>query len=130
MLVAFVFSDFWMYLFSYIGDMVQHHDELVRILWIYIPFMVFYALITFGSSLLSAIRKSQISAATVFIRQAIFVGVIWFCCTQDMEWVYWGVTVSEIIGRILMIAVSVYEFREVYHMMRPSANAHGCNTDE
>jgi len=130
MAVAFVFSGFWMYLFSYTGDMAQYHDELVRILWIYIPFMVFYALITFGSSLLSAIRKSQISAATVFIRQAIFVGVIWFCCTQDMEWVYWGVTVSEIIGGVLMVAVSVYEFREVYRLMKPPVSAQNCNKDE
>jgi putative MATE family efflux protein len=117
-LVAFVFSDFWMLLFSYTGDMAGYHDELVRILWIYIPFMVFYALISFGSSLLSALRKSQISAITIFARQAIFVGIIWICTTQDMEWVYWGVTVSEIIGGILMTVIFRSEFKVVYRALQ------------
>jgi len=121
MAVAFIFGDFWMYLFSYNGDMVAYHDELVRILWIYIPFMVFYGLISFGSSLLGALKKSQISAATIFLRQAIFVGIIFVCCQHDMEWVYWGVTVSEIIGGILMVVISKYEFRKVYRKLHDSS---------
>ena len=75
-------------MFSYSGDMAEQHAELVRVLRIYVPFMIFYALITFGSSLLSALRKSQISAITIFIRQAIFIGIIWLCTLHDMEWVY------------------------------------------
>lgn len=110
MAVAFLLGDFWMHLFSYNGDMAAYHDELVRILRIYIPFMVFYGFISFGSYLLGAIKKSQISAATIFVRQAVFIGIIAVCCRHDMEWVYWGVTVSEIIGGVLMIAVSRSEF--------------------
>ena len=130
MLVAFVFGDLWMLLFSYTGDMVQYHDELVRILWIYIPFMVFYGLITFGSSLLSALRKSQISAATIILRQAIFIGIIWICTMHDMEWVYWGVTVSEIIGGILMVIISYSEFKVVYRALKCPIHNPACNADE
>ena len=121
MAVAFVLGDFWMFLFSNTGDMVAYHDELVRILWIYIPFMVFYGLISFGSSLLGALKKSQISAATIFIRQAVFIGIIFVCCQHDMEWVYWGVTVSEIIGGVLMLVISRHEFRKVHQAMLGSA---------
>ena len=122
MLVAFVLGDFWMYLFSYNGDMVAWHDELVRILWIYIPFMVFYGLISFGSSLLGALKKSQISAATIFIRQALFIGIIFICCQHDMEWVYWGVAVSEILGGVLMTAISELEFRKVYNRIKDESS--------
>lgn len=96
---------------------------------IYVPFMIFYALITFGSSLFSALRKSQISAITIFIRQAIFIGIIWLCTLHDMEWVYWGVTVSEIIGCLLMIVISYSEFKVVYRALKcPIHNPR--NTDE
>ncbi|MBR4697255.1 MAG: hypothetical protein IKP18_02295, partial [Candidatus Methanomethylophilaceae archaeon] len=122
MLVAFVLGDFWMYLFSYNGDMVAWHDELVRILWIYIPFMVFYGLISFGSSLLGALKKSQISAATIFIRQALFIGIVFICCQHDMEWVYWGVTVSEILGGVLMTIISKLEFRKVYNRIKDESS--------
>lgn len=122
MLVAFVLGDFWMYLFSYNGDMVAWHDELVRILWIYIPFMVFYGLISFGSSLLGALKKSQISAATIFIRQALFIVIIFICCQHDMEWVYWGVTVSEILGGVLMTIISKLEFRKVYNRIKDESS--------
>ena len=122
MLVAFVIGDFWMYLFSYNGDMVAWHDELVRILWIYIPFMVFYGLISFGSSLLGALKKSQISAATIFIRQALFIVIIFICCQHDMEWVYWGVTVSEILGGVLMTIISKLEFRKVYNRIKDESS--------
>jgi len=129
MAVTFLFADFWMFMFSYSGDMTEQHDELVRILRIYVPFMLFYGLITFGSSLLSALRKSQISAITIFIRQAIFIGIIWLCTLHDMEWVYWGVTVSEIIGGLLMIVISYSEFKVVYRALRcPIHNP--LNTDE
>ena len=118
MAVAFVFADLWMFMFSYTGDMAEYHDELVRILRIYVPFIIFYGLITFGSSLLSALRKSQISAITVFLRQAIFIGIIWLCTLHDMEWVYWGVTVSEIIGGVLMVIISYAEFKVVYRALQ------------
>ncbi|MBR4180874.1 MAG: polysaccharide biosynthesis C-terminal domain-containing protein [Candidatus Methanomethylophilaceae archaeon] len=122
MLVAFVLGDFWMYLFSYNGDMVAWHDELVRILWIYIPFMVFYDLISFGSSLLGALKKSQISAATIFIRQALFIVIIFICCQHNMGWVYWGVTVSEILGGVLMTVISKLEFRKVYNRIKDESS--------
>ncbi len=125
MAAAFLLGDFWMLLFSYNGDMAAYHDELVRILWIYIPFMVFYGLISFGSSLLGAMKKSQISAATILVRQAVFVGIIFVCCQHDMEWVYWGVTVSEIIGGVLMMAVAKSEFGKGCRELESPSDAAG-----
>ena len=40
---------------------------------------------------------------------------------RSQGWVYWGVTVSEIIGGVLMLVISKHEFRKVHKAMLGSA---------
>lgn len=123
---VFIGADVIMILFSNSGEMVQYRSELARVMRIYCPFIVFYGLISFGSSGLSAVKRSDISAFTVFVRNALLVGIVYLCCQYTMDHVYWGVTVSEILGGAMMTAIAFWYFKHVYQCIgeaNPERNA-------
>ena len=110
-------------LFTYDPSMIGFRDELVRVTRIYCSFMVFFGLIYVGSSMLSALKKSQYALASSLIRNLVLIAMFVVSSYHDMDWFYWSLAIGEIFGGILMMALAQWFFRKQYDAMGPKAEA-------
>ena len=110
-------------LFTYDPSMIGFRDELVRVTRIYCSFMVFFGLIYVGSSMLSALKKSQYALASSLIRNIVLIAMFVVSSYHDMDWFYWSLAIGEIFGGILMMALAQWFFRKQYAAMGPKADA-------
>ncbi len=119
-ILVFLLSNWIVLAFTYDPSMEPYRAEMARITRIYALFMPWYGLIKVGSSMLSSLRKSSQSLACAFLRNVILIIIFYIASMHDMEWFYWGITVGEIIGGIMMMGLAQYHFRKVYREMKAS----------
>ncbi len=114
-------------LFTYQPGMDVYRDEMAKVICIYAIFMPFYGLVSVGSSMLQALRKSQYSLVSALLRNMMLVCIFMYACTVSMDAIYWGLTIGEIIGGLMMILLAKYEFRKKeLTMIKPI----GCGTSK
>ncbi|MCQ2070392.1 MAG: MATE family efflux transporter [archaeon] len=98
--------------FTYGGGMEIYRDEMARVICIYALFMPFYGLISVGSSMLSAMKKSPYALLSAFLRNVLLICIFLIASTQNMDWFYWGLTVGEIIGGFMMMGLAHWQYRK------------------
>ncbi len=122
-LFIYVFADQCMYLFTYASDTGAHREEMVHVVRIYVRFLAFYGLIFVGSSMLSCLRKSGWSLMSSFLRNVLLIVLYLIASGHGMEWIYWSLTIGEIVGGIFMILLAQVMFQRRYRSMPPVQNA-------
>ena len=116
-LLIWVFADSCMMVFTYTNDMGMYRDEMVHVVRIYVRFLAFYGMIFVGSSMLSCLRKSGWSLMSSFLRNVMLIGLYLLASGHGMEWIYWSLTIGEIIGGVAMILLAQIMFQRKYRDM-------------
>lgn len=114
-----IFADYCMGIFTYSSSMTEYHADLVHVVRIYSCFLPFYGLIFVGSSMLSCLRKSPYALLSSFLRNVLLISIYVIAISHTMEWIYWGLTVGEVIGGIGMIALAQWQYQIKYRDMGP-----------
>ncbi len=105
------------YSFTYDASMIMYRDEMARVVRIYCLFMPFYGLIYVGSSMLSALKKSTYALVSAFVRNLVLIAIFVVASYHDMDWFYWGLTLGEIFGGVLMMVLAQWQYRKQYKLM-------------
>lgn len=122
-ILVFLLS-YWIVLaFTYDAGMAQYRDEMARVTRIYALFMPWYGLIKVGSSMLSSLRKSSYSLACALLRNILLICIFYVASFHDMDWFYWGLTVGEIIGGVIMLGCAQWQFGKVYRELSSQPQA-------
>ena len=103
--------------FTYSDSMAGYRDAMAHVLRIYVLFVPFYGLIYVGSSMLSSLTKSGYSLMSSFLRNVLLIAMYAIASYHTMEWIYWSVTVGEIIGGSFMLALAYWQFGRKYRSM-------------
>ncbi len=106
--------------FTYSDSMVGYREAMAHILRIYALFVPFYGLIYVGSAMLSSLAKSEISLISTFLRNVLLIFMYAVASYHSMEWIYWSVTIGEIIGGSFMLALAYWQFGRKFHSMTGS----------
>lgn len=104
--------------FTYDSSMVEYRSEMARVVRIYAIFMPFYGLISVGSSMLSALKKSTFSLMSAFLRNVLLIIIFYIASLHDMNWFYWGLTIGEIVGAVLMMGLAQWQFSLRYRELK------------
>lgn len=107
-----VLANYCVLLFTYEPGMEIYRDEIVKVIRIYAIFMPCYGLISIGSSMLQALRKSQYSLVSALLRNVLLIGIYAYTSTISMDAIYWGLVIGEIIGGVMMMGIALSEFRK------------------
>ena len=119
-ILVFLLSNWIVLAFTYDPSMEAYRSEMARVTRIYALFMPWYGLIKVGSSMLSALRKSSHSLACAFLRNVLLICIFYVASFHDMDWFYWGLTIGEIIGGIMMLGLAQFHFRNIYRDLKAS----------
>ena len=119
-LMAFILwatSGISVYAFTYSDSMTGYRDAMAHVLRIYALFVPFYGLVYVGSSMLSSLAKSGYSLMSSFLRNVLLIAMYAVASYHTMEWIYWSVTIGEIIGGTFMLALAYWQFGRKYRSM-------------
>ena len=101
--VVFIFADYFVFPFTYSGEMAQYKSELVHVMRIYMLIVPFMGLIDVSSSMLQSMRHANLSMVSSFIRNLVIIFALWWACTVSLDAIYWSLVVCEIFGAALMV---------------------------
>lgn len=108
--VVFIGADLFVMPFMSTESMLQYKSEFVYGLRVYALVIPFMCLIDIGSSMLQSMRMAQISMYASFVRN-IFLILLMLPATS-MEFIYWSLFVTEVLGGITMYWLARHEFKK------------------
>lgn len=108
--VVFIAADLFIMPFMSTESMMQYKSEFVYGLRVYALVIPFMCLIDIGSSMLQSMRMAQISMYASFARNAFLIMLMLFA--TSMEFIYWSLFVTEVLGGITMYWLARHEFRK------------------
>ncbi len=106
--------------FTYSDSMSGYRDVMAHVLRIYAVMVPFYGLIYVGSAMLSSLAKSGYSLMSSLLRNILLIAMYAVASRHTMEWIYWSVTIGEIIGGSFMLALAYWQFGRKYRSMHSS----------
>lgn len=115
--VLWVTSSISVLAFTYSDTMTGYRDAMAHALRIYSLMVPFYGLIYVGSSMLSSLAKSGYSLMSSLLRNILLIAMYAVASYHTMEWIYWSVTIGEIIGGLFMLALAYWQFGRKYRSM-------------